>query len=38
MEMYKHIQEHGYLRTDFLVRKNALKIVYKGNRVFVYPR
>lgn len=37
MRLYQYINEHGYLKLDSLLRKKALRIVYKGRASFVYP-
>lgn len=37
MRLHKYVNEHGWIKLDFLLRKKSLKLVYKGRSVFVYP-
>ena len=37
MRLYEYINFNEYMKLDILLRKKALRIVYKGRSAFVYP-
>jgi hypothetical protein len=38
MRLNRYIEQYGYLRTDLLIRIGVLRIVYKGQSAFLYPK